>query len=458
MIATGAGFRSSFLTSARHLSGRERAALAFVTTLAGLLLIRALLPATTWWSFVLWIGLGALAGALAGQLRLVWLAWLATGIAYVVEVWLGYTEAPKELTHGLIAALLAGLLPGAGFILGAAIRGHRGAVRVVAVATLATAMVFGYAGVLGVIGADMWVASDGSDDCRTPAYFGWAYEAINYDQADDANLRSEFDGTSWQCPSGQGSGAGQAVVSADGAKIAGWYIPAGRGTGPGAATLLIVPGGKSSKSEMLKYAELLHDRYNLVMMDLRQEGRSSGTLSAGLGERLDVEAMIKWVADTKHPAWIGAMGASLGAASLLAAAVHDDRVQALVLDSMHATFENTVGNIMEREWGQPVEPGVWGIRAVGYVQLKGDVTDIDPLTSITRLEDRPVLLLHSEDDPTDRITQSAELNLQAGLAAGVPVQLVTCSGPGHGRLVDEDPCRTTWSLAVNSFLESAISR
>jgi hypothetical protein len=130
-----------------------------------------------------------------------------------------------------------------------------------------------------------------------------------------------------------------------------------------------------------------------------------------------------------------------------------------VLDSMHATYEESTGTILEREWGQPAQPGVWGIRAVGLLQLGGDVSDADPVRSITRLGDRPVLLMHSEDDHTDRIAYSAQVNLQAGLKAGVPVQLVTCSGPGHGEFVNEDhePCRTNWGLAVNSFLASAIT-
>jgi hypothetical protein len=446
----------SFPATNRRISQRQRAALAVVTILVGLLLVRVLLPVFTW-SWLLWIGVGVLAGALVGQVRQLWLAWLATGVAYGLEIWLGL-DTPRQLLHGAIALGLAGMLPGAGFVFGAALGGHWDRRRLAGAAALAGAVVVGYAGVLAVIGITLWVASDDSHDCRTPAVYGWTYEAINYVPADDANLEPRL-GTNgnWQCDS-QGAPAGSTVVSSGGVTLDGWYIPAANGNGPDGPTLIIVPGSKSSKSEMLPYADLLHDRFNLLMMDLRGEGRSGGTLTLGLEERSDVEAMTDWLASTKHPTWIGGMSVSLGAASLLGAAVGDPRIQALVLDSMHATYEETTGTILEREWGQPADPGVWVIKAVGFLQFGGDVSDVDPVDSIARLGDRPVLLTHSEDDPTDRIAYSADVNLQAGLAAGVPVQLVTCSGPGHGELVNQEPCRTDWSLAVNSFLESAISR
>jgi hypothetical protein len=430
---------------------QERTAIGFALMLIGLLLIHALLPVATW-SWVLWIGVGGLAGWLVGRARYIWLAWLATGAAYGLGIWLGFSTPPGDLVFGLIAVALAGLLPGAGFILGTASRWDSSLRRLTGAVALACAMVFGYALFLGVVGAGLWVASDKSHDCRTPAIYGWTYEAINYDQADDANPQAG-------CEDRASASTGVAVVSEDGTPIAGWYIPAASGSGPQGATLVIVPGGKSSKSEMLKYAELLHDRYNLVMMDMRGEGRSGGQTSLGLRERSDVAAMIDWVASTKHPTWIGGMGVSMGAGSLLGAAARDERVKALVLDSMHATYEQSTGTILEREWGQPAEPGVWGIRAVGLLTLRGDVSDADPSSAITRLGDRPVLLLHSDTDHTDRVAYSAELNLRAGQEAGVPVQLVRCSGPDHGELINEDhaACRSEWIRSVDSFLASALA-
>ncbi|HEX6654591.1 MAG TPA: hypothetical protein VF153_00095, partial [Candidatus Limnocylindria bacterium] len=57
---------------------------------------------------------------------------------------------------------------------------------------LALIGVIGYSGFVGYEGSRQAVSVDEnrSHDCRTPMdRFGWAYEAINYDIADDAVLR-----------------------------------------------------------------------------------------------------------------------------------------------------------------------------------------------------------------------------------------------------------------------------
>jgi hypothetical protein len=66
--------------------------------------------------------------------------------------------------------------------------------------------------------------------------------------------------------------------------------------------------------------------------------------------------------------------------------------------------------------------------------------------------------MHSTNDRIDRIAHSAQLNLEAGLAAGVPVQLVTCTGPRHGELVETEPCQSEWRTAVDAFLEAATAQ
>ena len=80
----------------------------------------------------------------------------------------------------------------------------------------------------GVVVASEWfVHPTGNTDCRTPLdRYGWAYEAINYDIADDANLRANPDMR--KCAN-QGSAAGSAVIAQDGVPIDGWYVPAAGG-------------------------------------------------------------------------------------------------------------------------------------------------------------------------------------------------------------------------------------
>jgi pimeloyl-ACP methyl ester carboxylesterase len=290
-------------------------------------------------------------------------------------------------------------------------------------------------------------------DCRTPAArYGWDYEAINYDKADDLALAAAWPGMT-DCGS-QGAPAGDEVVSSDGVHLDGWYIPSAAGTGPRGPTVVIVHGGKSNKSEVLKYAAAFHDRYNLVLPDLRNSGRSSVADSTmGVREQWDVRAMVDWLVQAKQPRWIGLMGNSMGAATALAEAGGDERISALVLDSMHAQLVLLAGNIAETENGYPSVPTSWAVTIAASIRLWVDVTSVDPVRTIAGLGNRPVLLLHGTADPIDRPDQSAEVNLHAAREAGVPATLHYCVGARHGLVIDT--CPSDWAGWANWFFASA---
>ena len=87
--------------------------------------------------------------------------------------------------------------------------------------TVALLAGIGYTGYVGYEGSRQLVDASGNNpDCRTPdIQFGWTYEAINYDIADDALLQSRnVDMT--DCTYG-GTKAGDEVVTDDGIHIAG---------------------------------------------------------------------------------------------------------------------------------------------------------------------------------------------------------------------------------------------
>jgi pimeloyl-ACP methyl ester carboxylesterase len=248
--------------------------------------------------------------------------------------------------------------------------------------------------------------------------------------------------------------AGDEVVSSDGVRLAGWYVPAAGGIGPTGPTIVIAPGWTSSKSEVLKYAPPFHEAFNLVLVDLRDQGRSDrASVSWGINERHDVRAMVDWLVEHKHPSWIGAMGNSMGAISVLAAAVDDPRIEALILDSMQASIVAAVGQGLERENGQPAVPGSWAAVTGLSLRLGTDVTQVDPVRTIARLGDRPVLLIHGTADVLDVPAQASEPNFHAALEAGVPVELQYCPGGTHGQLIEA--CPAEWARWAQSFLEGA---
>ena len=331
----------------------------------------------------------------------------------------------------------------------------RGVRRIVVIGLVAASLPFAGLGAYGaVVGSAEYLSGEPrATACETPlSRFGWAYEAINYEAGDDARLlAANSDPT--DCTT-QGSSPGQEVVSSDGVRIAGWYIPvAGADPDPTGPTVVIVHGGKSNKSAMLPYAPALHDAYNIVILDLRNSGRSGGASSTGgLREQADLRAIIDWLERAKDPSWLAVVGNSNGAATALAEAVNDPRVQALVLDSMHATIERQIGNVIETERSLPAWPAAWAVVAGISFRLGESIEAVDPVRTIVRLEGRSVLLTHGLGDVVDRPSDSLEVNVAAARAAGVDVEVQTCAGAGHGRVIDV--CADGWASWVTAFLAS----
>lgn len=411
----------------------------------------------------------ALVSGWATNSSLVWLAWLAVGFAsgfvarssratvlmvpatvltYLILALLGRTSKPVQWMPEIWAllALFGAMVTAAGFAAGAAISERRitRTARLAFVVGLVSLVT--WVGIAGYVGSDeVVVANNSYGRCDTPATkFGWAYEAINYDKADDVGINPDA-----QCPE-QGAKAGSAVVTADGIGIAGWYIPAGSGAAATGPTIVISPGWKTNKSESLKYAAFFHQRFNLVLLDLRNQHRSGGDVTTfGYNERQDVKAMIDWLEKTKHPAWIGATGNSMGAATVLGEAVGDPRVRALILDSMHASFLTTFTDGTANERNLPGLPTAWAVVGVSNLRSGVDIPSVDPAKTIATVGNRPVLLIHGTNDILDTVEHAAKPNYAAAQAAGVAVTIQYCEGGGHGKLVEK--CPAQWQAWVDAF-------
>ena len=272
---------------------------------------------------------------------------------------------------------------------GAAGRGRnlaRWGIGLVAVVTI------GYFGYMGWEGSEQLVhPPHPSRDCRTPAALGWEFEAINYSRAEDDELHAgEADLA--DC-STEGAAPGDEVVSSDGIRIAGWWIP-GPDIGPDGPTVVIVHGYGDNKSGMLDYAAFLHDRFNLVMFDLRNSGQSTGELTTqGNAEQRDLAAMLDWVVRTKAPSQLVVFGQSMGGHTAINVVARDPRVAALILDSTHdrlaTAMSARIGNA-----GYPFgEVGFLTVALGSWIRSGEFVLGSDPIEAIDELGDRSVLLL-----------------------------------------------------------------
>jgi pimeloyl-ACP methyl ester carboxylesterase len=307
----------------------------------------------------------------------------------------------------------------------------------------------GYVGYVAVEGSRQLVLpADVSSNCTTPAQLGWTYEAINYDQADDARLASENDGHMDTCAE-QGI-VGTAVVSADGIRLAGWYIPAATPPDPAAPTVLIVHGHSDNKSAMLPYAEALHDRYNVVIMDLLHSGPSSGTQhTLGVLEQHDVRAMLDWLERTKDPDHIALLALSGGAAASLALSRTDDRIEAFITDSLHARSESFIARGVQ-EAGHPAYPGTWATLVGFWVRTGHDIRSADPVDSLPAISNRPLLLLHGSADTTDVPAESADLLYAHAQRLGMDVELRYCDSAAHAGVIET--CSADYGTWVADFL------
>ncbi len=309
-----------------------------------------------------------------------------------------------------------------------------------------------YFGYVGYEGSRQFTdAPAPTGDCRTPATFGWDYEAINYDRAADEVLAAEPDPTDCE---GVGATAGGAVAGPGEVGLAGWYVPAASGAAPDAPTVVLAHGWGSNKSAMLDRAAVLHDDYNLLLLDFRNHGQSQGSQTTqGVREAEDLEAMLDWLEASKGPDRIAVLGSSMGGASALAAAVGDERIDALIVESTHATLANAIQARLQRE-GYPLSvPASWAILLGSLMRTGEDASSVDPIQAVSRLDGRPLLLIYGGMDdsigPTD-----AEDMLAAATDGGTPAELDVCDSAGHS--VAQDVCAEDYADWVLGFLERVL--
>jgi len=135
------------------------------------------------------------------------------------------------------------------------------------------------------------------------------------------------------------------LETADGLKLAAWYVSAAGTPTPttDAPTILLTHGLLENKRSMLHLVPWLHNAgYNVMLFDLRGHGQSEKQpTTIGRKEVLDVQAALDWLDAKGVGERVGGIGMSLGAAALVNTAVQDDRLDALVLDSLFANWNET---------------------------------------------------------------------------------------------------------------------
>ena len=130
------------------------------------------------------------------------------------------------------------------------------------------------------------------------------------------------------------------LTTADGLELSAWYVPAFE---PDAPTVLLAHGLLASKRGLLRFVPWLHNAgYNVMLLDFRGHGDSDHHPSSiGPDEVMDIQAALDWLDAEGAGDRVAGLGMSMGASALVNTAVQDERLDALILDSLFADWGDT---------------------------------------------------------------------------------------------------------------------
>ncbi len=216
------------------------------------------------------------------------------------------------------------------------------------------------------------------------------------------------------------------LQAADGVRLAGWLLVPMSPKG----VVLVQHGYGTCRADPLALTALLYrGGYAVVSVDFRGHGESGGVCTFGVGERLDVRAMLDWAArDPRLTALpVGYLGISLGGAVGLLTAAEEPRLRAIVSDSSYARLGPMVARYQRMMYHLPEVPFGWLSAQCLACQLGTPLARLDPIRAVRRLAPRPLLIIHGEADESIPVAQAHALYA----AAGEPKELWIVPGAGH---------------------------
>jgi len=178
----------------------------------------------------------------------------------------------------------------------------------------------------------------------------------------------------------------------------GWFFPGLRG----APTIVLCHGYESSRGELLTLVSALQDhQYNVFVFDFAAHGANSGVTTFGYRESDEVRAAIDAIAQRNDvdPTRFGLWGYNLGAYAALREAEKDNRVRALVLDSVY-DYPKQMVKIGVEKTGVGGFPLMVKSAQTTFEWLNFAYKDDQPLSGgLKKLADVPILFIQANDDP-----------------------------------------------------------
>ena len=235
----------------------------------------------------------------------------------------------------------------------------------------------------------------------------------------------------------------------DGTTIRGWYLPAPVPTG---RAIVIAPGIDDTRLAggvtLRLVPPLLAAGYDILAIDLRAEGTSGGEMQTfGAAEQWDVLGAVA-TARRMGARRVAVVGFSLGGDAALLAAARDASIDAVWAESAFADLPGVFGHELTVNDHLPPPAAAyagWLFRVLSGI----DPADIAPVRAIAAI-DRPVLLVHGDEDRTVPVADSDRLLR----AAGGSVARWVVPGGTHALSYFADPA--AYTSRVLEFLDRSL--
>lgn len=205
-------------------------------------------------------------------------------------------------------------------------------------------------------------------------------------------------------------------TASDGITLRGWYVPSENGV-----AIILAHGYAGNRLMLLPEAQILAEQgYGVLLFDFRGHGESADALvTIGDHEQRDLSAAIDFIAAQPGVEKIGAVGFSMGAATLVQVAARDDRLDGVVIEAAFPTLVEEI-RYRSRAFGPLSQiPSLRAVRRSGV-----DVDGVRPIDDLCAISPRPVLLIYGELDAAvppgtaqtmlDAACEPAELWIVAG--------------------------------------------
>jgi fermentation-respiration switch protein FrsA (DUF1100 family) len=257
-------------------------------------------------------------------------------------------------------------------------------------------------------------------------------------------------------------------------KLKGWFIPGilpdGRLTTD--RMIIVVHGTRTNRESpgdhlLQLTGELARHGLGVLSFDMRGMGESPpAPLSMGNLEQRDVLGAVDFLRagtlpfpELGRPRFIGGLGISMGAATLLLAAAREPAIQAVVSDSAYAD----AAPLLEREIPKRSVavvgriPAAFGPSAltVARVLYGVDLFDARPVGSIARIAPRPLLLIHGAAD--DYVPVSNFQQLAAAATSPATAQVTTWLVPKTRHAQAFKNTGPVYVARVTAFFDAALT-